>query len=283
MQKENLAERMKRKTRENAIKASTGLPFPRISASMVRDYLTCEKLFYYRHVLRIRLPEKPITLVFGTAFHLGIEAWYEKKDPVEVFKKNFTIDKISHSKTNITLERDFKENLQHGIDLMQEWKKTALQIHSTYKIPIIGKSELKFNIRWKDPSNGEILQIPFVGVYDRVTGTGQILEFKTSKKKYTKEHVDTQVQADSYYMTYLMQKGTLPKNFFYIVFIKGRKKDPIQVLETVRTKSNCSQIFKTVKLILQAVKYKKEADYRYGTGFMHNYCDCKKIEQRLLL
>lgn len=262
----------------------TGLPIARISASAIRDFEKCQKLFYYKYILKLRLPGKPLQLVFGSAFHHGLEAFYEGKDPVKVFKKEFNRDDIDFTKKQLEETPDiFQESLEEGVRLMEIWEEEAKDLHQMYGISMGGTSEVKFENWWKNPLTSERLPIQVTGRYDRITSNKMILEFKTSNKPYRQDEVNVGIQPSIYTFSYETELKVPAEKFLYIVFIKGRKKDPIQVLETTRTREQHSQTFEKIKLILDSLRTKEEKDYRYGEGFMHQYCDCRKYEEQLLL
>ena len=285
-----------RPEKKKKMKEKSGIPFGRISASAIRDYLKCQKLFYYRHVLKMRLPTKAVQLVFGSAFHSGIECFYDDLDPVKVFKAKFKYEEVDWIKDNEPMSTEesmlkFEELLADGIAMMTEWKEKAKAIHKQYNIPWKGASEVYFENWWVHPESGARLPIVVNGKVDRIANNGDILEFKTSSKKYDKERVDTTEQGDVYcFARHNDLKLKTPKFFFdnsnrmiYIIFLKGRKKDRIQVLETSRTVYDFARIYETVDLIIDAVKKNAEKDYKYGEDFMHKYCDCHKYEEQLLL
>lgn len=279
--------------KKKKMKVKSEIPFARISASAIRDYLKCQKLFYYRHVLKMRLPTKAIQLVFGGAFHSGIEGLYIGEDPAEIFKKKFKISEIDKppDMSQDDFELKFKESREDGISMMNEWKEKAQAIHKEYNIPWKGVSEQYFENWWVHPESGERMAIVVNGKVDRIADNADILEFKTSSKKYKQEDVDATGQGDVYcFARHNDRKLKSPKFFngisdrmIYIVFLKGRKKDRIQVLETKRTVNDYVRIYETIDLIIDAVKKKQEKDYKYGEGFMHKYCDCRKYEENLLL
>lgn len=264
------------------IKNPTGIPGRvgrGISASAIRTYKSCQKLFYYQYVLGLRLPGKPIQFLMGGAFHKGIEAYYEGKDPLEEFLKEFKKEELREFNQKV-----FDENREEGVRLMKIWKEQADDIHKTYSIALKGKSEERFQTWWNYPSSKlRRLQVPINGVYDRTTIAHQILEFKTSSKPYKQNDIDTREQADIYIYNYYLQHKVWPKDFYFIVFIKGRKNNPIQVLRTERTKEEITQTYEMIELILNNLKGRTEKDFKYGEGFMHKYCDCARFEKSLLL
>ena len=268
---------MEKKEVEKKIKEGTGLPFGRITASMVKDYLKCPKLFYYRYVMNLRLPMKGIQLVFGGALHKAVEVFYSTSDPLithKSFDQEFLREKIEPFD-----EEEFIENLNEGHRMIQEFIDQFTYLHDYYGINKQGQSEISFRTWWKDPIVGQLLPLQSTGRYDRITDTHQIIEFKTSSKAYRQDEVDLTEQASFYSMSYFMEHQIIPPEIFYIVFIKGRK-NPIQVLKTSRNRDQHSQIFQTVNLVLKNVKGNQ---FEKGTGFMHKYCDCQKYESMLLL
>lgn len=271
--------KLKTSEKQSSSPAEVKLPFERVTASMVKSFDRCKKLFYYQYVINngkgLRLPYKSIPLVFGGAFHKGVEAYYVGKDPVKEFVKYFVEDGIKDIEKP-EVKKKFEENMIDGIRLMEAWKLEAPKIHKLYKISVKGQSEVEFKADWG-------LDIPVHGRYDYTTHINQILEFKTSKKPYKQDDVDKLDQASIYNESYEIITGNAPIEIFYIVFIKGRKKDPIQVLRTTRTKKQIKETRAKIQNLIDSVRTFKEKDYAYGEGFMHTYCDCKNYEEALLL
>ena len=168
---------------------------------------------------------------------------------------------------------------------MEYWKDHADDIHQTYDIALKGQSEERFKGWWNHPlSKKRRLPISINGIYDRTTEAHQILEFKTSNKLYKQNDIDTRDQASIYVYQYYLQHKVWPKDFYFIVFVKGRKKNPIQVLRTKRTKEQIIQLYENIELTIDSLRNKTEKDFKYGEGFFHdNYCDCKLFEKTLLL
>lgn len=267
----------------------TDLPIQRITASMIRDYLSCPKLFYYRYILNLKLPYKPIALVFGGAVHDSIEKFFEGRDPIKYFKDNFKKDEIGLSiaeedqacKKGLEpyeyIDLLFKENLEEGPRLLQAFMDGQKYLTKTEKICPTGRSEHPFKITYKNPMTGEVLPILVSGRFDRTTDTDQILEIKTSSKAYTQTKVDEAVQGFIYPQSYPQEFGRQVNEMIYIILIKG-KKNPLQVLRTVRTESQQSQFFDQIIGILGKIK---DGRFEEGDGFLHRYCDCHKYKEAL--
>lgn len=280
------------KEKKEKVKVQSGIPgrvARGISASAIRTYKSCQKLFYYQYVLGLRLAGKPIQFLLGGAFHKGLEAFYDGKDPSKEFLKEYKFDEMRDISQYLkdkgeTKKSVFEDNKKIGLEMMKYWKEHAADIHKTYNISLKGKSEEKFHTWWNHPSSKKTrLPVSINGIYDRITSAHQILEFKTSNKLYKQEDIDTRDQASIYIYNYYLQYKVWPKEFYFIVFIKGRKNNPIQVLKTERTKEQTTQTYEMIELLLNNLKGRTEKDYKYGEGFMHTYCDCKKLEESLLL
>lgn len=250
-------------------------PIGRISQSMVKDYLKCPKLFYYRHILKIKLPMKSLPLVFGGAVHKAVESYYNGGEPYEVFNREFKADRIEPFD-----ELEYEAHIKEGKRLIDEFINAQDWLTNYHGISLNGESEHKFNIWWRDPATYTLLPVQVSGIFDRTTDKHQILEFKTSSKPYKQDDVDIAIQKQMYSFSYYLLHKVIPTEFIYIVLIKGRKKDPIQVLKSTVTKSEFSQIFQTVDLVLKGIK---GGQFNKGTGFLHRYCDCQRYEEALLI
>lgn len=242
----------------------------KISHSGIKDYLKCPKLFYYRHILKIRLPEKPLPLLFGSALHKALELYEKKdKDPIEVFTKAFKLEMLDE-----TDAEQYEKERENGIRLLEHF----LDERSNGKLRkyTITKTEQYFNRPLVYPDTRKKAKIAnFTGVVDFITSTGSLGDYKTSSKKYSQEQVDQSLQPDMYYLWYYLTYGKLPRRFIYIVFLKKRKRDPIQVLVTKRT---LSDLVKLVTLIDNIATQIQKGMFQ-RTHNEHTYCDCYKYEE----
>ena len=244
-----------------------------ISYSAYRDYKKCPKLFYYRKVLKLKLPEDPLQLVFGKSLHLALELQVkERKDPVKVFQQDFTRDKL----LSLDLVK-FLEYEAEGIRLLTFWKEKRKEIMKP--LGKVSEAEIEFSIKvGQDPLTKLMLDIPPInGVVDFVLdGTNGIGDYKTSSKKYTQEIADTSDQPTFYYLWHLIERGELPKAFYYIVFRKNIKKEPIQVVSTTRTLTQVSNLLADIQSVIHSID-NREFSLRHTEGF----CDCYKYEEML--
>lgn len=243
----------------------------RISHSAIRDYLSCPALFYYRHILKLRLPEKPVDLAFGKAMHLALEL-YQKfaVDPILTFCSNFSKDDTDNIEKYLML-------YEKGQDLLKEYL-AQQELFKIAKIEIVKTEEKLVMTDVIDPKTGtKLLFKELVGVIDFETKDERIGDYKTASKPYTADDILDSMQPTIYYLLYYLEHGKLPESFIYIVFLKKRKRDPIQILETARTFEDISQFI----LLANDVYRKVENKEFEKTHDEHAWCDCKKYEELL--
>jgi len=246
-----------------------------ISYSAYRDYLKCPRLYYYRRVMKLKLPFDPIQLVLGKSFHLALELLEkEKKDPVSVFATDFTKDKV----TGVSMSK-FMAEREEALRLLSFWSEHKDELLCEAGIEI-DETERRFEIKVdKDPLTGLRLSLPpITGVVDYTEKLRCALgDYKTSSKKYSQEMVDESDQPTFYYLWYLIEKGKLPDVFSYIVFRKGIKRQPIQILTTTRTLTQVSNLLSSMQRVVMQIE-NREFTLRHKDG---EFCDCGLYEDML--
>jgi len=241
----------------------------KISHSMYRDYLSCPKLFYYRHFLKIRPDDKPLPLHFGSALHAGLEAHHKGNgNIIDVFKREFTKDPLNEKD-----QLKYEDELANGIRLLNKYLEQEAFIRDNLDIQVI-TSEQYFALT--DIKN---LLVPKVsGVVDFVTKSGALGDYKTSSKRYKQEDIDSSAQPTFYYLWYLNKFGKLPKEFIYVVFLKKIKKEPIQILSTQRTQEDINNLLTSINEV--AIKV-ENAEFERPPEDQHpRWCDCWKYEEK---
>ncbi len=245
-----------------------------ISYSAYRDYLKCPVLFWYRKILKVKLLEEPVQLVFGKALHSALELMVrDGEDPVEVFDATFTEEQLA------SLDPvKFQFNRDEGIRLLSFWKENHVKMLKEQKM-LIKKTEIPFEIKVdEDPLTKMKLSLPTIrGVVDFTTSDKGIGDYKTSSKKYTQEMVDSSDQPTFYYLWHYIETGALPTAFYYIVFRKKIKKEPVQILKTTRTLTQVSQLLGSLQSVVNSIN-NREFKLRHKKG---EFCDCVKFDEML--
>lgn len=225
--------------------------------------------------MKLKLPEDPIALVIGKAFHKALEL-YEKEDlePTKTFEKEFTKDKVP----GVSVEKYAIEK-EEALRLLKYWKENRHHLLHAEGFGVV-EQEIEFSLKVeKDPLTGRLLNLPPIkGVVDFTTSIGSLGDYKTSSKKYSQEKVDTSDQPTFYYLWYLLEKGELPSKFTYIVFRKGIKREPLQILHTQRTLKQVSDLLSSIQEVVLKIKngqyYERHSEQEF-------FCDCKYYEEML--
>lgn len=255
----------------------------KFSPTAIIDYLSCPKLFYYRYIAKIQLPQKKIHLEFGSAIHAAIENSFIGKDPYAAFETTFDINHLMPE------ERDsYEEYVKLGKEMVNNWMEAVNMIDGIYDIKK-GRSEVYIKKVLKNPITGEPLPIPMSGRIDRITDGHRIIEFKTASKPWSDTDLNYKLQTNLYSLWHYTEYGEIPQEIVYIVLLKkyknqleqtsNLKKDQyIQILPTNLTLTDLASTFEEVKAILDKINNK---EFDEPTGFHPSWCDCKKYEELL--
>ena len=133
-----------KKTKEKTVVDKPTYPVSNLSYSSIRDYLRCPKLFYYQYVLKLRLKQKQMELVFGGAVHKALEVFHQSLDPIDAFTKEFVKEKLFPSEYE-----DFDRYVTEGHRLIKCYVDPEMQTYlKTYhEIEPEGESEKKFRLK----------------------------------------------------------------------------------------------------------------------------------------
>ena len=225
--------------------------------------------------MHLKLPDDPIPLVLGKAFHSALEQMArDGKDPVKIFEKEFTKDKVNH----VSVEK-FAMEREEASRLLKYWRDNHKEILKNEGFKIT-EHEVPFKLQVdQDPLTKQVLNLPPIhGFVDFVHSKGGIGDYKTSSKKYHQEDVDTSDQPTFYYLWHLLERGTLPTEFVYIVFRKGIKKEPIQILRTQRTMKQVSDLLASIQRVVLKIEDKQ---YYIRHDENERFCDCDLYEKML--
>ena len=249
----------------------------KMSYSALRNYLQCPLLYWYRSILKIKFPYKPVPLAFGSALHLALELKFKNKKtkPLKVFAENF-LYKDLYFRPNVDFHKiNYKENLENGKRLLTYF----FENHSEH-LNNIKSAEQRFKFFLKNPATKKSSKIVrcITGITDYVTKDEGIGDYKTSTKKYKQKDIDESLQPTFYYMWYYNTYGKLPKYFEYIVFLKKHKREPIQIMRTHRTVDDIISLYHLIEQqgkLINARKFPRAIHAKY------DFCDCKLYDSVL--
>lgn len=248
----------------------------KFSPSMLIDYLNCPKLFYYRYIAKIQLPQKQIHLLFGESVHAGIEEMYDDNDPLPVFKEKFDKKRLGQDEKDL-----YDEHIKLGIEMLTNYKKIHNVLNNLYDLNK-GKSELYIRRKLRNPLTNEETDIPISGRIDRITDSTRIIEYKTSKNKWKETDVNYKIQTLLYNLWFYSEFNKLPLETIYIILLKKFKEKDSTEIHQVFSK-HCSivelaGVFEEVQLILHKIN---SHEFDRPKGYHPPYCDCYKYEEVL--
>lgn len=250
---------------------SSKLKIPnRVSHSSIKDYSACPLLFLYRKILYLELPYESVHLHFGKSLHRALELYSNgEKDYNGVFLNTFTPEKLEHK--DLAKYYEFRET---GLKMLEQY----VQQNKSFDWKVTKTEEKATFSNVEDPTTGtKLLFNEITGVIDFETNTGCLGDYKTSGHKYKQEEADSSLQPTLYYLLYWLKHKTLPKKFIYVVFLKKRKKDMIQILETKRTFKDITNLINTINKIYEKVE-KEQFQRGHDSS---TFCDCYKYEELL--
>lgn len=250
----------------------------RFSPSMLIEYLNCPLSFYYRYIAKIKLPQKQIHLVFGSAVHAAIEALFENKEPIEAFDKEYDINKLMDDEKD--LHTEYKSL---GYEMIKNYMKEFPTLDNLYNLSD-GQSELYIRKKLRNPITGEETEIPISGRIDRITDSGKIIEFKTSKNKWKKADLNYKLQTQLYNLWYYTEYNKMPEETLYIVLLKKYKHEgrgeTFQVLSEHCTIDDLASTFEEIKYLLAKIN---NNEFERPSGFHPKWCDCYRFEEALTI
>jgi len=221
-----------------------------------------------------------MNLIFGGAVHNGLETYHNEGSDVEKAIKKFQQTMFVMKKQLLPEEEsEFFSHLAEGKKLITEYDANKDYMQNVMGIVPGGISEKRFSVILKDPMTGEELGLPINGRIDRISPSNQVIEYKTSKKKYKQDETDLLDQATIYDWVVEEDIGQPTAGLFYVVLIKDRKREPIQVLKTTRSIEDRTRLFREAKNIIKDIEAKR---FPKGcSGYKEKFCDCQRYKDAL--
>ena len=224
----------------------------KLSASSIKDYLSCPNKFYFRTVaqkgdeeLAIQTPE----MQAGTIVHKIIETCWNRE--------------LEGRKTGIRMSKDLPDNMKERVDrcLNNFYKMRVLELNKYDYI------ERRFSIPYSSP-----IEYRIVGMFDRVSLKNNCMwDWKTGEE-YVK-NIDNDIQFIIYYNSYVNLYGKKPDALFYVSLYYNR------LIRFNYKKSLTDELYNEI-IPSMLTSIKKELFYRKGIfdrANTCNYCSYKKI------
>ncbi len=208
-----------------------------LSYSSVTTYMKCPQQWRLKYIEKVD-QEKSDALVFGSAIHRAISLGIKDELQPSLY--------WSTSLEQIQAEQKFElsaELVNLGETMLTTGMYTFADLLSQQIQGIDKKVKLEL------PG----IVLPVVGYVDLITENA-VIDFKTSKRKWSQVQADKSLQP-TFYLAALNQIGTvqLPAKFTYIILTKT-KVPQVQIIETERTAQDVFRLFDLIASVWDAIK-----------------------------
>lgn len=264
-----------------------------ITPSMLQDYLLCPNNYYYKHVLKIPYPTTGFAWL-GTKVHEAIALTIQQKQDtafcLQTFESNF-VNLRNYKDEEMVVdwrEEDPEKLRKQGRGLIELYTQ-----HPDYLAMDVLETEKPYTFHLK-PSPDLTTFIPCDRLepenmtiscrLDAILANHQILDFKTSSRRYLDADVKAKLQFDLYAIAYYLNQ---PESFRSLlenetvslrcdVLIKTIE-PKIQILTLTKTSKDRERVLQNVYRICRAI----EAELFYPTPniLCANYCSFKPLCQ----
>lgn len=235
-----------------------------VSVSQVKTYLRCPRQYELRYVRGVEPEFVPVPLVFGSAFHTALAAFYSELKGTgevpgrEILTEVFKGDLELRAAGPVPLQADDDDRpvllddlIDLGVSMLDVFHEHAVK---TAKGLTVEDVEMPFSVEIADPDSGEVLDEKLVGVIDLVVteyGERRIYEHKTSSRKYGGDQLLFDVQPTAYRLA-ARGLGLGDVGLVFQVITKA-KKPALQIAEVGRTAEDERNFLRTVVGVLRAV------------------------------
>ena len=227
-----------------------------ISPSRLNTWLKCPLAFKLRYVDGVRSPTTP-SLFLGKRVHAGLEIFYRHRqlgiqlEPGDVVRRmGVTWDSdvcdeemtFSSSAEEESLRTKESDLVRAYLDFIPEDEPAPLAVETTLEAPLV------------DPTNGEDLGIPLLGIVDLILDgeDGAIIsDFKTAAKSTPPSEISHEIQLTAY--SFLFRQAA------------GREEAGLEIRSLIKTK--------TPKIIFHSFAPRTEVHFRRFFAVVRAYLD----------
>lgn len=235
-----------------------------VSVSQVKTYLRCPRQYELRYVRGVEPEFVPVPLVFGSAVHTALAAFYTQlKGAGEVLDlptmtEIFKCDLELRASGPVPLQAgeddegtDLGQLVDQGAGMLAVFHESASKTAAGITVEEV---EMPFSCEVADPGTGEVLEEKLVGVLDLVVNEDEqrrIYEHKTSSRKYGEDQLRFDIQPTAYRLAaQLIGMGECGVRFQVLT---KTKKPAVQLADVVRTQDDERDFLRTVVGVLRAV------------------------------
>lgn len=234
-----------------------------ISASQIRTYLKCGRLYELRYVQGATPAFKPTAFAFGSAFHAALAQYYValKEDgrapSLECVTFAFRDAWDRELEGDVPLQADDEETgdkgklVDKGVEMLAVFHDQASKTMAGVEVEAVEKP---FSVDLYDPETGEVQDEKLIGAFDLLVNDGRrrtIVESKTSARKYGEDQIRWDVQPTAYqYAGKAMGLGDVKVRY---EIITKAKQPVVQVLDLDRTDEDEREFLRVAMGVLRGV------------------------------
>ena len=181
-----------------------------ISASQIRTFLKCGRLYELKYVRGVPPAFKPTAFAFGSAFHAALAQFYVavKEDgrapSLECVTYAFRDAWARELEGDIPLQADEEEPgdkgqlVDKGVAMLTLFHEQASKTMAGVEVEAVEKP---FSVDIWDPETGEVQDEKLIGAFDLVVNDGRrrtVVESKTSARKFGEDQIRWDIQPTAY-------------------------------------------------------------------------------------
>lgn len=208
----------------------------RLSASSIALYLSCPRKYAFRYIER-QLPDfESAAFAFGKAIHSALE-WvhlerFEGRAPrLDEAVRIFRADLAAY------LDGTIRFAAKESSDTLRTKGEALVRLYvDTFPSDVIAATEMSFEEPIVDATTGEVLPEVLIGRMDLLLAGDELVELKTSSRRYDDETLRRSVQLSAYAYAFRRRYGRDPKITLRVLL--KNVKPAIQVVQAERTRED---------------------------------------------
>lgn len=232
---------------------------PHLSVSQLKSFLVCPRRYRLQYIDRVEASFRSVSLALGSAFHHAVEAHYQNVDGHEPASRDQLQQLLGEELRAVLREPGPPVLFDDGDDeatlLSAAAKMLDAFLLNAPEFESVEAIEQPFAVDLVEPRTGEVLGVPLVGAIDVLgvlDGRLTVLELKTSKRKWSRDQLEFDLQLSAYVVA-MRVAGYGPVDL--LLAIATKTKMPELVLERpTRDASDESDLVATGASVVRAVE-----------------------------
>ena len=253
-----------------------------LSPTKIQTYMTCPLSYYFRYVEKIQTIKNGRAWM-GSAVHYGIEQAHKEKNNqagCDSYLKKFRAQEkeinwqeeepqiVEQEGLNL-LNKYLSSNEYKGLNIIN----TEVNININFKVNTNDSENRKIELIYPTKDTEELNSNKIVCYLDAIIPDG-IVDWKTTKRKWTQDQAERSIQFIIYAMAYHYLSGITEVPIQAHILI-SKKEPEIQVLKTVKSQCDFENIKQVIFQIIKAIN--NEIFYPNPNQLCENYCDYKSL------